>query len=273
MACTGDRVVDWKAHRTMAAYRRSAASASASRSGRYISSSVPSTSTLPAPPQASLSYRRGRLDGTVESIPVVVEESVPAAVRNLHRPGQFHLPDAGPSGLDGRNGFVRSHFGGNPIHSRCRHGDLTGDHGHHIDPAPQPPGDLGPDLVIGLRSDVDDPGQHIARPRREGVHRLDHVQRRPAGGQLVVDQDNGPGAQQQPRLLGPQQVAGGMGMRLGEVRGDRNGAVAAPGGVQIIRAQLVGDEMPDAGGGFGKPEGEQRLGRRKLGIRRRSPSG
>ena len=34
--------------------------------------------------------------------------------------------------------------------------------------------------------------------------------------------------------------------------------VPSPGGVQIVRVQLIGHEMPDAGGGFGKPEGQQR---------------
>ncbi len=126
---------------------------------------------------------------------------------------------------------------------------------HQVDPGPDLLGELGEPPLVGRGAHVDQGHDDVPLAGVALVQGADGVEDGVAGGELVVDEDEGrarvtaPFARQQVRVLRQQQVRGGVGVRFLEAAGPRHAFDGAPGRVEVgRRSEPVGDGVPESGG-------------------------
>ena len=118
-------------------------------------------------------------------------------------------------------------------------------------------------VPVGRRPQVDQRRDHVSVAWAHPLQRGDRVQRGRTRRELVVDQQDRTGTGEQRRILGQQQMSGGVAVLLLE-RGAGGDAADDPAGrVQVVRVECLRDAVPETGGGLGIADDE--LGRHALG--------
>ncbi|BCT77859.1 hypothetical protein SCMU_37010 [Sinomonas cyclohexanicum] len=143
---------------------------------------------------------------------------------------------------------------------------------HHLDRAPEFCRESAERGAVRIGAQVHERGDHVpsagrgaaggiavVRARRRalsqprGVQLADRIQHGPPGREFVVDEDHGLGAGEPPGVAGDERVAGRVRVLLLEPpewphgRGD-------PRRVHVVRAEVLGNEVPQAGRSLGVPE-------------------
>ncbi len=118
-------------------------------------------------------------------------------------------------------------------------------------------------VPVGRGPQVHEGGDDVPAVRGGAVEFADGVDNGRAGAQFVVDQDNGVRQGQCGAARWQELVGSGVGMRLLERTVRRHSPGVMPGGVNVVGAQLCGDQLSESGGGFriadGHDAGEVRL--------------
>lgn len=197
--------------------------------------------------------RQGRL----EPFPVVGGEAVPAAVGQAFRPVERD-PDGGGAVRGGGGGLVRR------LVCRDQRPALLQDaFGEAYGAAAPDEVDAGAHLrregvqaaEVGGRAHVDEGDDDVPVARVALVQGPDGVEDGVAGGELVVDEDQGAVAGEELGVLGQQQVGGGVRVGLLEAARAGDPVHRSPGGVEVRgEAEAVGDGVAEGGGGLGVPQ-------------------
>ena len=160
-------------------------------------------------------------------------------------------------------------------------GGAVEDVGRCVEPRPSGRDDVDPhaevvgdplDGVVAVRAQIGQGGDEVAPAREQAVQRAQGRRGGPAGGQLVVDEDQRPVGGPAPRVVGHEHVLWCVAVLL--VEGDQHGRAGddPPRGVHdVVGVQPVGDEVGEGGGVLGVPEHDRRARRGGRGLRETSP--
>lgn len=185
-----------------------------------------------------------------EALPVLRCEPVPSAVRQAPRPAEVveaHQLGALPAGCGQLPALVRGDERLPLLEHPVRQLHRAARRDHQVDARPYVAREFLEPSLVARRAHVDERDDDVVLARVQFVQRADGVQDRVPRGELVVDEDQRAVSREQVRVLGQQQVRGGV--RVGLLEAARAGhALDGPArGVQIGReGQTVGDRVPES---------------------------
>ena len=145
-----------------------------------------------------------------------------------------------------------------PAEDVARQCDGARREGHDVDACPEVRSELGEERTVRVRAQVDEGRDDVPPTRVRLLQGTDRVERRPAGGDLVVDEHDRVGVVEEARVLRQQEVLRGVRVLLGEAGGGRDARDRTPRRVQGRHVERRGHAVTEGGRRLGIPDDDRR---------------